>query len=82
MRLVAAAEGDGQRTGVRIKHAAGLSRAKPNAAPFSPRPAMDDLDELRGRAPPKQATLPKWSFPGTQWVQALRHWTIKRFSIV
>jgi hypothetical protein len=50
----AAAEVDGPAEGFRIKHLADFSRAKPNAALFSLRPAMDDLDELHGRVPPKR----------------------------
>ena len=47
----AAAEVDGPADGCSDQAPCRLSRAKPNAAPFSPRPAMDDRDELRGRVP-------------------------------
>jgi hypothetical protein len=50
----AAAEVDGPADGCSDQAPCRLSRAKPNAAPFSPRPAMDDRDELRGRVPPKR----------------------------
>jgi hypothetical protein len=54
MKLVLVQKWMDPRTGVRIKHLADFSRAKPNAALFSPRLAMNDLDELRGRVPPKR----------------------------
>lgn len=54
MKLVLLQKWMEPRTGVRIKHLADFSRAKPNAVLFSPRLAMNDLDELRGRVPPKR----------------------------